>query len=868
MKWYFLSALAAAAVATEFAYQRSGPTLHAQDNRDAPGRDQEVPRSLEERGRGRFGGAGGPGGPGGRGGGGFPGGGGPMGGPDLELVSQFDKDKNGWLNLSERQGAREFLKSQPGGGRRGGFGPGRGGMFQPGGFFAPVLLTGLDANKDERLSRNEIESGVQALWQKAVDADRASVTADALGEALNGVIPPPNFGGGPGGGPGGGFGGAGGDRNGPPGGGPEGRPGNEGPREGGRRRPVEEGANPSREEGARPPADRGERPENPDRPRNNPGPGAGPGGPEGGPPEGFGRRGGGGGPMGGSGGGGMFFGGGPGRMLAGAILQKSGKPADGQLTSADLAKVADQLFNEADKDHDKQLDSSELTTGISALMASAMPRGPGGPGGGPGGRRAAGTPGPKVDPAQVKNYGDESLYDAGVLRTLFLTFENADWEKELEEFHGTDVEVPATMQVDGKTYKNVGFHFRGMSSYGGVPTGSKRSLNVTMDLADPEQRLLGYKTLNLLNAHEDGSFLSSVLYSHIARKHIPAPKANFVKVVINGESWGVYVNVQQYNKEFLAENFPTSKGARWKVSGSPGGGGGLEYFGENVEDYKRRYEIKTNDKSWKAFINLCRVLNETPTEELEAALEPILDIEQTLWFLALDVALINNDGYWVRASDYSIYLDPSGKFHPIPHDMNEAFRPGMMMGMGGPGGGGRGGFGGGGGGPEGERRGERGRDGERGRGGPGGGGGGFGGGGFGPPGGGGPGMGPRGGGLELDPLVALDDARKPLRSRLLKVPSLRARYLAKVKVIAEQDLDWKALAPVVAQAKSLIEDEIRADTRKLSTFEEFESAVSTAAASDSAPRSREVSVRTFVEQRRAYLLRNSDVSAARVSAAK
>ncbi len=860
-KWYYLTALAAAAVATEFAYQRSGPALHAQDNRGPQGREQEVPRALDERGgRGRFGEGGQGGGPGGGGRGGF-GGPGPMNGPDLELVAQFDKDKSGWLNQAERQAAREFLKTQPGGGRRGGFGPGRGGMFQPGGFFAPALLTGLDADKDERLSRNEIESGVQSLWQKAVDADRASVTADALGEALNGLIPAPNFGGGPGGPGGGGFG--------QPPGGPEGRPGNDGPREGGRRRPVEEGANPPRDEEGRP-AERGERADNPDRPRNN----AGPGGPEGAPPEGGGRRGGGfGGPMGGGpGGGGGMFGGGPGRMIAGAIVQKAGKSVENPITLAELQKVAEQLFDEADKNHDKQLDSPELTDGISALMASA-PRGPGRPGGpgggGPFGRRAAGTPGPKVEPAQVKTYGDEPLYDAGVLRTLFLTFENADWEKELEEFHGTDVEVPATMQVDGKTYKNVGFHFRGMSSYGGVPTGSKRSLNVTMDLADPEQRLLGYKTLNLLNAHEDGSFLSSVLYSHIARKHIPAPKANFVKVVINGESWGVYVNVQQYNKEFLAENFPTSKGARWKVSGSPGGGGGLEYFGENVEDYKRRYEIKTNDndKSWKAFINLCRVLNETPTEELEAALEPILDIEQTLWFLALDVALINNDGYWVRASDYSIYLDPSGKFHPIPHDMNEAFRPGMMMGMGGPGGGGRGGFGGGGG-PEGERRGERGRDGERGRGGPGGGGGGFGGGGFGPPGGGGVGMGPRSGGLELDPLVALDDARKPLRSRLLKVPSLRARYLAKVKVIAEQDLDWKALAPVVAQAKSLIEDEIRADTRKLSTFEEFESAVSTAAASDSAPRSREVSVRTFVEQRRAYLLRNSDVSAAKVSAAK
>ena len=39
------------------------------------------------------------------------------------------------------------------------------------------------------------------------------------------------------------------------------------------------------------------------------------------------------------------------------------------------------------------------------------------------------------------------------------------------------------------------------------------------------------------------------------------------------------------------------------------------------------------------------------------------------------MALINGDGYWTRASDYSIYLDPKGKFHIIPSDMNEAFHP-------------------------------------------------------------------------------------------------------------------------------------------------------------------------------------------------
>ena len=102
---------------------------------------------------------------------------------------------------------------------------------------------------------------------------------------------------------------------------------------------------------------------------------------------------------------------------------------------------------------------------------------------------APGQPGSKLSPADVKRTRRRPLYDTATLRTIFLEFENADWEKELEAFHNTDVEVPATLIVDGKTYKNVGVHFRGMSSFMMVPEGSKHSLNVSFDFVDDEAAL-------------------------------------------------------------------------------------------------------------------------------------------------------------------------------------------------------------------------------------------------------------------------------------------------------------------------------------------------------------------------------------------
>src|SRR5678810_669592 len=89
------------------------------------------------------------------------------------------------------------------------------------------------------------------------------------------------------------------------------------------------------------------------------------------------------------------------------------------------------------------------------------------------------------------------------------------------------------------------------------------------------------------------------------------------------------------------------------------------------------------------------VLDKTPPDRTEAELAPLLDIDGTLKFLALEVALVNTDGYWTRASDYNIYLDGQGRVHVLPHDMNEGFEEEG----GGPGGAGRGGPPGGRGGP-------------------------------------------------------------------------------------------------------------------------------------------------------------------------
>jgi len=170
----------------------------------------------------------------------------------------------------------------------------------------------------------------------------------------------------------------------------------------------------------------------------------------------------------------------------------------------------------------------------------------------------------------------------------------------------------------------------------------------------------------------------------------------------------------------------------------------------------------------------------------------------------------------VRASDYDLFLDQKGRFHLVPFDANETFSlpggPGFRGARRGPSG------------PIGSPPGDAGR--------------------------------PRINGVELDPLHAANDASKPLLSKLLAVPALRARYLGYVREIASTWLDWSKLGPLAQRYHSLIAAEVKADTRKLVSTEDFARNLTEDPTGGRGPGGR-ISLKNFADQRRAFLLKQA-----------
>ena len=543
-------------------------------------------------------------------------------------------------------------------------------------------------------------------------------------------------------------------------------------------------------------------------------------------------------------------------VLSQAIAQGPGRPSQG---------AERDLIAEFDQNENGRLEKAEREEALADLKKNPQTFGRGKKGGkgrfGRGGRRGGGEvvenkPGRKIKPSDVTSYPSYPLYDDTIMRTFFIDFDFDTWESDMAQLKDYGVDIGATVTVDEKQYKDVGVRFRGNSSFFSVREGQKRSLNLTFDWADEGQEIYGYRTLNLLNSHADASFLRSMLYSRIAGQYTAVAKANFVHVVINGLSWGVYINEQQLNSDFTKDNFATRKGARFKAP--PGRGvGSFSYQGDDKAKYTSAYEIKSKDKgeSWERLINATKILDQTPVDEIETV-DEVFSIDRALWFLAVDNVLLDMDGYYERGADFVIYQEPKfGRTMILPYDNNETFRTqGGGKGAGGPGRGGRsrfGKFGGppGGGPPGGGPPG----DGPPGDGFPGGG----------PPdggppdGGGFPGGGPQGGpdrggqrggqngpgggkgrgpasfsGVPKDPspfaldiFSGEDHPGIPIVGKLLKNPEVRARYVAHVRTIHQQWIDWKKVKPLIEGYRNLIGDEVKQDTRKLTTFKAYQDGI-------------------------------------------
>ncbi len=265
------------------------------------------------------------------------------------------------------------------------------------------------------------------------------------------------------------------------------------------------------------------------------------------------------------------------------------------------------------------------------------------------------------------------FYDVDTIREIKIYFDQSNWDHLLDSLFtlGNEDRLLATkVTVDGTQLDSVGVRYKGYSS--ASINRIKNPFNLKFDYVKVNQTYNGIDKIKLSNIIQDPSFIREVLSYEIARKYMPASKANFANVYVNDTLIGLYSNVEAVGGEFLQEHFNSSDNSFFK--GNPAS---LNLNGDNSNlgdapgtDSTLYYPFYTlkSDHGWADLYEFIDTLNNYPSE-----IEKLLNVDRTLWMHAFNYSLINFDSYVGYAQNYYIYKDHHGRFNPILWDLNQSF---------------------------------------------------------------------------------------------------------------------------------------------------------------------------------------------------
>lgn len=173
------------------------------------------------------------------------------------------------------------------------------------------------------------------------------------------------------------------------------------------------------------------------------------------------------------------------------------------------------------------------------------------------------------------------------------------------------------------------------------------------------------KTLNLNAEYADKTYIRQYLSSKLIRESGQICfNAEHVKVFVNGKFHGLYLQVENMDKNFLKRNNLSKKGNLYKATKD---GACLSIF----DDFDAKWEKKTNKKSdHNDLIKLIKDINSVPNIEFHDFIKTTFEYDKLINLLALNMLLSNSSTYY---HNYYLYHDlyNTGKWQMIPWDLDK-----------------------------------------------------------------------------------------------------------------------------------------------------------------------------------------------------
>jgi len=192
---------------------------------------------------------------------------------------------------------------------------------------------------------------------------------------------------------------------------------------------------------------------------------------------------------------------------------------------------------------------------------------------------------------------EKRLFDQSRVHTLDIVMD--DWEEFLQTCTNEEY-ASCTVLIDGESVGIAGIRAKGNTSLSSVAAyGNNRySFKIEFDHYEPGKTYYGLDKLSLNNLIQDKTFLKDYLaYTLMARMGVSAPLCSFVKIRVNGESWGLYLAVEAIEDSFLQRNYGADSGELYKPDNMSMGGGRGNGRSFDMEDFAQRFSSTSDSET-------------------------------------------------------------------------------------------------------------------------------------------------------------------------------------------------------------------------------------------------------------------------------
>jgi len=282
------------------------------------------------------------------------------------------------------------------------------------------------------------------------------------------------------------------------------------------------------------------------------------------------------------------------------------------------------------------------------------------------------------DPTTVYDKPGE-FYHANQIYTIELIFYDANYHTTLKTWKENNIDntLPAKFNYGAYHFDSVAVKYKGNSTFA-VPNlfgNTKLPFNIDLNDIVGGQLVERYKKIKLSNVWFDPTFAREALASRIYKQYMPCYEANLIKVFVNGQYKGVYLNQEDVGKQFLKKHFGEKDGVFFKCeplteaeAGHPVDWPDLVWRGNDTLHYYESYERKSAT-GWDELLHFIDVLNHDITQ-----IEQVLNVDRVLWNFAVSTVLSNEDTYNTTIiHNYYLYQTADGKFQMLPWDLSESF---------------------------------------------------------------------------------------------------------------------------------------------------------------------------------------------------